>query len=154
MENKDQKRIEEEVDKTLALLRGLDHPTAGDDFYGRVKAKLGNTGQEATNQNQTEQEVDKTLALLGNLEHPTASDDFYDRVQAKLANTDEETTNVKPLNPIRHFYWAAAVIAVLLVNSATLLSAYGSEETTISRDDQIESLIEDYSLRTESPYNV
>jgi hypothetical protein len=109
---------------------------------------------ENMNQNQIEEEVNKTLALLGKLEHPTAGDDFYDRLQERLANEEEGIALVKPLSPLRRMYWAAAVIAVLLVNSATLMSGYDREDNTVSREDQIESLIEDYSLRTEDPYNV
>lgn len=110
---------------------------------------------ENENHNRIQAEVDKTMALLSELERPTTSDDFYERLQAKIANTTEDQpTIVRPMYRVKKFYWAAAAIAILLVNSATLFTAYSSEESTDSRDDQIESLIEDYSLRTENPYNV
>lgn len=105
--------------------------------------------------NNVEDEVNKTLNVLGDLQRPTASDDFYERLQERIA-TSEDDNKVKPLFRMRRMIAAAAAVALLVVNGATVYKIFNqkSQAENSARDNQIEHLIDDYSLDYSDPYNV
>ena len=103
-----------------------------------------------------EEEVNKTLDILGEIEHPTASDDFFDRLQERIETSENDDDKVKPLFPARRMIAAAAAVALIVVNGATVYKIFNerSQEANQARESQIENIIEDYSLDYTDPYNV
>lgn len=105
--------------------------------------------------NRVEDEVNKTLNILGEMQHPTANDDFFERLQERI-DTSENDNNVKPLFTMRRMIAAAAAVALIVVNGATVYKIFNerSQSENQARESQIENLIEDYSLDYSDPYNV